>query len=120
MNQNPFAKFSRDFSKDEKIRSRTAFDTKIEWRGLDSKFAEYMNLIEAWMRQTQQGYLTNAKFIESYVEEGWNTAKKYAPGISYEQFRNDRQGLYGALQSSTRNSNRGRHTYLNSYQRWMV
>ena len=66
------------------------------------------------MRQTGQGYLTNGQFIDTYMGRGWSVAKRYAPGITLEQFRIDQQGLYGALQSSTRNSNRGRQ-YLAEY-----
>ena len=91
------------------IRTRSPLDSKVEWKGHLNKFSEYMNQVEAWTHQTQQGYLTDFLFMEAYLDNGWKSAKKYAPDITQSQFRMDKRGLFGAIQGSTRNSNRGRN-----------
>jgi len=86
-------------------KGRSPINIQDKWDGSLESFDKYKAKIEGHLLQVGAGYLINPEFIESYYREGnsffsseefYNNYK-----VSTPQAINDREYLYGVLQSST-------------------
>jgi len=86
-------------------KGRSPINIQDKWDGSLESFDVYKAKIEGHLLQVGAGYLINPEFIESYYKEGNSFLNSeefyYRYKVSTPQAINDREYLYGMLQSST-------------------
>jgi len=89
----------------QKLKEKGALPYKVSSNGHIGTFETYQRTIKAWAVQLKMHYLFKNEFMEHYSKEVWHTTHAYArTGITKDQFKHDKEVLYGAIMASNKDN----------------